>query len=79
MRAYAGREGWKTWVDVHIERFEQMKEAGLNIREVYPQEMIDGNFGEMKSIIDWLGLEWKDLKARDFVTPSLWHFRKEVK
>lgn len=79
MRAYTGREGWRGWVDVHIQRFEQMKEAGLNVREVYPQEMIDGNFSEMKSIIDWLGLEWKDLKAKDFVTPSLWHAKKEVK
>lgn len=79
MRAYSGVEGWRSWVGIHVERFQQMKNSGLDIREVYPQEMVDGNFEEIKSVVDWLGLEWKDEKVKEFISPELWHAKKEVK
>lgn len=75
MRAYTGREGWKKWVLEHEKLFIQMKEGGLDIMEVYPQRMIDGNFEEIKSVIGWLGLTWKGKEVREFICPELWHGR----
>jgi hypothetical protein len=50
-----------------------MYENKLNIREVFPQEMIDGNYIDIESIIEWLGLEWKEQTVKDFISPDLWN------
>ncbi|MCP4475388.1 MAG: hypothetical protein GY821_12650 [Gammaproteobacteria bacterium] len=76
MNKYDNREGWLFWVRQHIELFLQMWKAELNILEVFPQEMIDGNFLEMKSVIDWLGLEWKEEEVVNFISPALWNKEK---
>ena len=72
MSAYKDKEGWLFWVREHMKLFKQMFEAGLNIREVFPQEMINGNFIEIESVINWLGLEWKEEEVKKFISPELW-------
>ncbi len=76
MRAYDESKGWRRWVLEHEKLFTQMKEDGLDIMEVYPQRMIDGNFEEIKSVIKWLGLTWKEKEARVSIHPELWSGRK---
>lgn len=72
MSRYKDRDGWLYWVRQHVKRFKEMYENRLDIREVFPQEMIDGNYIEMESIIDWLGLEWKEAQVKEFISPELW-------
>jgi hypothetical protein len=50
-----------------------MYENKLQIMEVFPQEMIDGHYGEMESVIRWLGLTWKEKEVRGFISPGLWN------
>lgn len=76
MRAYRDVIGWERWVETHEQRFRQMKTAGLQVMEVWPKRMIDGNFTEMEKVIDWLGLEWKDSLVRAFVEPALYGRKK---
>ncbi len=76
MRAYGESKGWHRWVLEHEKLFVQMKEDGLDIMEVYPQRMIDGNFTEIKSVIKWLGLTWKEKEVRVSIHPELWSGRK---
>lgn len=72
MRAYRDAVGWHKWVDHHKQKFEQMKVAGLLIKEVWPTKMINGDFTEIESVINWLGLEYNDSLARSFIDPGLW-------
>ena len=73
MSKYKDRNGWLLWVREHVKRFKEMYENRLDVREVFPQEMIDGNYIEMESTIKWLGLEWKEQMVKDFISPELWN------
>lgn len=73
MKAYNTEEGWGCWVNHHIARFIEMWQAGLQIREVWPRKIIDGDLSEIKEAINWCGLPWKEKEVVDFVSPSLWH------
>ena len=72
MRAYKKPEGWQTWIDVHKKRFGQMKAMGMEVKEVWPTKFVEGDFGEIKEAIEWLGLEWKPHFVKDFIDPKLW-------
>ena len=72
MRAYDTIEGWLSWVYVHEARFEHMREAGLQVREVWPHKMVKGSLKEMKEVVEWLELDWREYDVIDFITPALW-------
>lgn len=76
MRSYHDILGWLKWVDTHKKRFLQMEAAGLNIREVWPVKIIDGDSSEIKSVVEWLGLEWEEKMVGAFVDPSLYGGKK---
>jgi len=73
MRAFRKRSGWLYWVSVHEKRFEEMYEQKLDIREVWPQRMINGDFSQIQGVINALGLEWKFEEVKAFVEPKLWN------
>ena len=72
MRAYRSVDGWLEWVRVHEDRFRQMQKAGLQIKEVWPKKIINGDQSEMKEAIEWLGLEWKQNLINAFIDPALY-------
>lgn len=73
MRAYNTSEGWKTWIDIHKKRFQEMKDAGLNVIEVVPGDIIrDGDFSQIHKVIKRADLTWDVPAIKDFVTPTLW-------
>ena len=76
MRAFRDAIGWHRWVETHEQRFGQMVTAGLQVREVWPKKMIDGDFTEIEEVISWLGLEWKEPLVRAFVDPALYGRKK---
>ena len=72
MRAYRTMEGWRAWVKIHENRFTEMKLAGLDIKEIWPQQIIRGELSGIKGILNWIGLPFNEDKILDFVSPSLW-------
>lgn len=72
MRAHRDVKGWLRWIDHHKERFEAMKDAGLNVREVWPSKFVNGDYSEIRDVIEHLGLEWKEDAVKEFVSPKLW-------
>lgn len=72
MRAFKTEIGWQGWVDTHKARFAEMMDAGLDVVQVWPQKIVNAEFDEMRSAVDGLGLEWKQDKIVEFVTPALW-------
>jgi hypothetical protein len=75
--AQTTREGWEWWVNEHQKRFEEMLGAGLNAQIVWPERMVDGDYSEIKGLINWLALEWKEGEVRKFIEPKLWKARKK--
>lgn len=72
MSAFHTREGWAKWVDFHLARFDEMKENCSYVYEIYPQQIINGNFESIKTLINILGLSWDKEKVVEFVAPALW-------
>lgn len=72
MRAHRNVEGWNGWIDAHITKMNEMKSVGINVREIWPQKMIDGDLTEIEFLLDWLGLEFDRSKIVEFVAPKLW-------
>jgi hypothetical protein len=72
MRAYSNRSGWQGWVDTHKARFGEMVAGELKVWQIWPQRIIDGQFGELQELISWLGLTWNNDGVLDFITPALW-------
>jgi hypothetical protein len=80
MSKYKDSAGWQKWIDIHKQRFEEMKIAGLDITETWPKDMISGNFDSIKVIIKQTGLEWNADKVLSFITPALWsNIKRNVK
>jgi hypothetical protein len=72
MRAFSDAPGWQKWIDVHKQRFEEMKKAGLLIKEVWPSKYVAGDFSEIKEAVEWAGLSWNEKEVLPFVEPALW-------
>jgi len=51
-------EAWLWWVHEYEKRFRDMISAGLNHRIVWPERMRDGDFEQMKEVVNWCGLNW---------------------
>lgn len=68
-------EGWQWWVEQHKKRFWEMVNDGLNVRMVWPERMIKGDYSEIMELIDWLGLSWAEDEVHRFIEPRLWKAR----
>lgn len=77
MRAFRERKGWEWWIREHKKRFAQMYEATLNIRVIWPEKMVRGNYEDMYELIDWLRLEWKPQEVMGHIEPKLWKQRRK--
>jgi hypothetical protein len=72
MRAFKTEVGWYGWVNEHKARFDEMINAGLDVQQVWPQRIVNADFDEIKEVVGNLGLQWRNDKIIEFVTPALW-------
>lgn len=72
MRAYTRRSGWLRWVAEHEIKFEEMIHNKMDVHEVWPQRIINGDMAEIHAVINYLGLHWVPTKVTNFVDQSLW-------
>jgi hypothetical protein len=72
MRKLKGPDAWRGWVEYHEMCFEQMKgKEGLDVMEVDSDRLVGGDLSEIKEVIKWLGLTWKEKDVTEFIDPSL--------
>jgi hypothetical protein len=71
-------DGWRWWVHQYIEKFVEMTMAGLNVRTIWPERMVWGDYQQMFETIDWLGLRWTT-QVLEFIDPKLWKVRQNSK
>ena len=69
-------EGWLWWVHEHEERFKEMITEGLNCKQVWPERMVEGDYSQIKEMLEWLGLKYDLTKIMEFIEPKLWKARK---
>lgn len=72
MRAYSDKRGWLKWVAKHEKRFDEMKQAGLDVVEFWPSKAIDGDFGYVREFVEGLGLVYDDETVKAFIDPTLY-------
>lgn len=70
------KTGWAWWVEQHLTRFREMQDAGLNIKVVWPERMIQGDYQQLYETIEWLGLEWNP-EVLSFIDVKLWKARRK--
>lgn len=77
MNAYSTYEGWIKWINHHEKCFVEMIQAGLNVKMVWPERMVRGDYEQIYELIEWLGLTWKSEQVMDFIEPKLWKSRRK--
>lgn len=70
------RDGWLFWIREHEKRFIEMISSGLNIKFVWPEKMVSGDYSEIYEAIEWLGLKWNP-EVLSWVDPLLWKARRK--
>jgi len=65
------RGGWIWWVRQHEQRFVEMIQAGLNVKIVWPERMVTGDYQQIYETLEWVGLKWKS-EVTSFIEPKLW-------
>lgn len=77
MHKYDTYEGWIGWINHHEEEFLKMFKAGLNLKQVWPERLMLGNYEQAREAIEWLGLKWDRQKVVEFIEPKLWKAAKK--
>ena len=77
MNKYSTHEEWIRWVRHHEKRFVEMINAGCNVKIIWPERLVRGNYEQVLEVIEWLGLKWKAKEVMDFIEPKLWKSRKK--
>jgi len=68
---------WRWWVDQHLKRFDEMLSSSkMNVRVIYPERFLLGDYSEMYEVLNWLGLEWNP-EVVNFIEPKLWKAKKK--
>jgi len=69
------RDCWKWYVHEFENRFVSMMTEGLNVRTLWPERMVNGDYGQLYDTIDWLGLKWKT-EILSYIDPKFWKVRR---
>lgn len=78
MSYYSEYDGWVKWVNHHEEKFVEMIQSGLNVKQIWPERMIRGDYEQLHELIEWLGLTWREQEVIDFISPKLWKQKKKL-
>lgn len=73
MRAYNNMDGWLKWVAHHESCFDEMKAAGLDLWEIWPESTLNGDLTVFEDLVTELQLNWRGDEVSEFVDPGLWH------
>lgn len=54
------RDGWLWWIHEHEKLFREMIETGLNVKVIWPERMLGGDFQQIHEMLHWLDLPWNE-------------------
>ena len=64
-------KGWLWWVHQYEQRLQEMTDAGINYKVIWPERMGFKDYSQMCELTDWLGLEWKP-EAAQYIDALIW-------
>lgn len=76
MTQFKTESGWLSWVRMHEIQFTNMIQSGLNCKIIWPERLIQGDDAQLRELIEWVGLSWKD-DVLDVIDPLLWKTKIE--
>lgn len=71
MRAFTKTNNWQWWVDQHKRKFEEMKKSKIRLKEIWSDKLIEGDFQQIREVVSWCNLTWKEKEVKNFITPRL--------
>lgn len=71
-------EGWLWWIHQYEKRFVEMIKHGIEYCEIWPERMVSGDYSQMISTAQWLGLDWRK-QAFAFIDPKLMKARQSIR
>jgi len=76
MNAHQDEAGWINWVHEYEERFKDMIER-VNYKVIWPERMVNSDYGQLKDLCEWIGIEYDENKIKRYIEPLLWKSRKK--
>lgn len=64
---------WRAWIAEYETRLGALKASGVWWREIDSHSAVMGDFDPIRSLVNDLGLEWKEQAVRNFIKPQHWH------
>lgn len=64
-------DGWLWWIRQHDNMFRDMIDAGLNCQVVWPDRMCDGNYEQIREMLEWIGLPFDERRVREEIEPLI--------
>lgn len=58
LKHYSDREGWLNMIHKYEERFVQMISEGANVKVIWPERMVNGDYGQIFELMEWLNIPW---------------------
>ena len=78
MNAYDNYADWIKWINRHEERWVEMMNAGANVKVIWPERVVHGDYEQIYEVVEWLGLRWKSKEVMDHIEPKLWKSREKA-
>lgn len=60
VNAITEEDGWKWWIHQCEDKFVEMIERGLDVKQVWPERMVDNDYRQISQMLRWLDLKWTD-------------------
>lgn len=64
---------WYAWADFYIAQIDRLKEHCKHYAEVWPQDALDGEYGDMRTAVQFCGLTWNQEAVERIIRPDRWH------
>lgn len=72
MQRHLNATGWFGWVRYQLARFAEMRDSGLNVKEVWSDKLIAGDYSELKDALEWAGLTFDPEIIKSCIDPAIW-------
>lgn len=66
---------WYHWVDAYLERLDFLKSTNLCWSEIWSDSVIEGDFSDIKQLVQNYQLNWQEEQVINFINPKFWHFK----
>lgn len=71
LNVFSEKECWEWVINEYVRRFTIMKKAGLDVFFIYPEQIKETDYSNIKELIEWSGLEYKEKEVIEFINTKI--------